>query len=143
MRIYLGIALFARGVLFVTRPGAIFELLKERSSSEWFVPMAVSHYVGMAHICGGILLALGLGTRIAAALQVPVLIGAVFFVHYGEGLLRVGQGLELAALVLCMLLVYCVFGGGKLSLDNLLQRLMLAHDAEVESSRHPAAGAGA
>lgn len=135
LRIYLGIGLFVRGALFVARPGAILELLSERAREQWFVAMAISHYVAIAHLCGGILLAIGLGTRLAAALQLPALIGALLFVHYGDGLLRAGQSFEFAALVLCMLLVFSVFGAGKLSLDNFLQRRLAEHEGEVGSGR--------
>jgi uncharacterized membrane protein YphA (DoxX/SURF4 family) len=48
---------------------------------------------------------------------VPILIGAVFFVHRGEGLLTATQSLEFSALVLFLLLVFVVSGAGKLSLD--------------------------
>jgi uncharacterized membrane protein YphA (DoxX/SURF4 family) len=46
------------------------------------------------------------------------LLGAVFLVHWGDGLLREGQSLELAGLVLAMLVAYTVFGAGPLSLDH-------------------------
>jgi uncharacterized membrane protein YphA (DoxX/SURF4 family) len=64
------------------------------------------------------MLALGVGTRVAALVQIPVLIGAVFFVHWGEGLLRGGQSLELAGLVLAMLVAYAICGAGPLSIDH-------------------------
>jgi uncharacterized membrane protein YphA (DoxX/SURF4 family) len=116
LRIYLGVALFVRGALFVANPDRITGLIG--SSGDWFVPLMVAHYVGIAHLGGGILLALGLATRIAAFAQVPVLLGAVFLVHWGDGLLREGQSLELAGLVLAMLVAYTVFGAGPLSLDH-------------------------
>jgi uncharacterized membrane protein YphA (DoxX/SURF4 family) len=116
LRIYLGVALFVRGALFVANPDRITGLIG--SSGDWFVPLMVAHYVGIAHLGGGILLALGLATRIAAFAQLPVLLGAVFLVHWGDGLLREGQSLELAGLVLAMLVAYTVFGAGPLSLDH-------------------------
>lgn len=138
LRIYLGVGLIVRGALFISEPEVLLSFLRESSSKQWFIPLAISHYVAAAHICGGILLALGLGTRVAAALQVPALIGAVFIVHFGEGLMRAGQSLEFSALVLCMLFVYSVFGGGKVSVDSLLEQRLSAHtEAELESLRPP------
>ena len=116
LRIYLGIALFVRGALFVANPERVVSLVG--SSGDWFMPLLVAHYVGIAHLGGGILLALGVATRIAALVQIPILVGAVFFVHWGDGLLRAGQSLELAGLVLVMLVSYAVFGAGPLSLDH-------------------------
>jgi uncharacterized membrane protein YphA (DoxX/SURF4 family) len=115
IRIYLGVGLLVRGALFIGRPDILVEFLKRTHS--WFIPLAAAQYVVAAHLCGGILLALGLGTRVAAAVQIPPLLGAVLFVHIGEGLLTAGQSLEFAALVLVMLVAFSVFGAGHLSLD--------------------------
>lgn len=118
--IYLGVGLMVRGGLFIGNPDVLVEFL--RRSNHWFVPLAAAQYVVAAHLCGGILLALGLGTRLAAAVQIPPLVGAVLFVHIGEGLLTAGQSLEFAALVLAMLSVFSVFGAGRLSLDAWITR---------------------
>lgn len=115
IRIYLGVGLMVRGALFISRPEVLVDFLNR--SQSWFVPLALSQYVVAAHLCGGILLALGLGTRIAAAVQIPPLLGAVLMVHMGEGLLTAGQSLEFAALVLAMLGVFTIFGSGRVSLE--------------------------
>lgn len=120
IRIYLGVGLLVRGALFISRPDILVEFLKRTNS--WFIPLAAAQYVVAAHLCGGILLALGLGTRVAAAVQIPPLLGAVLFVHIGEGLLTAGQSLEFAALVLIMLVAFSVFGAGHLSLDAWLAK---------------------
>lgn len=120
IRVYLGIGLLVRGVMFVAHPEVLLAYVK--TGDHGFLPLAVTHYVAAAHLCGGILLALGLGTRIAALLQVPALLGAVFFVHLQDGLLATGQSLEFSALVLLMLVVYSVYGAGGLSLDALLEQ---------------------
>jgi len=132
IRIYLGIGLMVRGALFISHPEALMEFLKRTHS--WFVPLAVSQYVVAAHLCGGILLALGLGTRLAAAVQIPPLLGAVLFVHAHEGLLTAGQSLEFAALVLAMLSAFTVFGAGRVSLDSWLPK----RNAETQGEPEPA-----
>jgi uncharacterized membrane protein YphA (DoxX/SURF4 family) len=129
IRIYLGIGLMVRGALFISRPDILVEFLKRTHS--WFVPLAAAQYVVAAHLCGGILLALGLGTRVAAAVQIPPLLGAVLFVHIGEGLLTAGQSLEFAALVLVMLIAFSVFGAGRVSLDAWLPK----RNAELQGVR--------
>lgn len=120
VRMYLGVGLVVRGALFIGRPEVLLDFLKRTDS--WFIPLAISQYVVAAHLCGGILLALGLGTRVAAAVQIPPLIGAVLLVHRGEGLLSAGQSLEFAALVLAMLSAFAVFGSGRLSVEYWLAR---------------------
>jgi putative oxidoreductase len=120
VRAYLGIGLFVRGVLFVSQPELVLGYLQDMHS--WFLPYALVHFVAVAHLCGGVMLAIGLATRLAAAIQVPILFGAVFLVHSQSGLLNVGQSLEFSGLVLALLLVYLTFGSGKLSVDAFLMR---------------------
>ena len=132
IRIYLGTALAVRGVLLVADSSTLLAHLGE-TGRDWFVPTAVLHYVSLAHLGGGILLALGFLTRLAALIQVPVLAGAVFFVHLRDGLLAPGQSLELSALVLFLLLVVLVFGPGRISCDYLFARDLAAEDRAAPS----------
>ena len=135
IRIYLGVGLMVRGALFIGNPDVLIDFL--RRTHMWFVPLAAAQYVVAAHLCGGILLALGLGTRLAAAVQIPPLLGAVLFVHIGEGLLTAGQSLEFAALVLAMLSVFSVFGAGRVSLDAWITKRNLETQAELRQADAP------
>ena len=118
VRIYLGLGLFARGLLLITNSSAgFFNDLMQSSGVSWLTHGFLLHYVILAHFVGGLLLTIGFLTRIAALVQIPVLIGAVFLVHRQEGLLASTQSLEFSALVLFLLLVFLVNGAGKLSLD--------------------------
>lgn len=117
VRVYLGLGLFVRGWLFVSDTSRLVGLVSMDAGTEAFVSGGMAHYVALAHLGGGLLLALGLLTRIAALVQIPVLIGAVFFVHLNEGLLAAGQSLEFSALVLFLLAVIFFHGAGRLSLD--------------------------
>lgn len=118
VRIYLGLGLFARGLLLIsnTSPGYFVDLL-QRSGQSWLTSGILMHYVMLAHFVGGLLLLIGFLTRIAALVQIPVLAGAVFVVHRNDGLFALGQSLEFSALVLFLLVVFTVAGAGKLSLD--------------------------
>jgi len=119
IRIYLGIGLFIRGVLIITNARADFvnEMLG-RVGNTWIITVAVLHYVALAHLVGGAMLTFGLLTRIAAAVQIPVLCGALFIIHRTEGLMNSGQSLEFSALVLFLLVVVAVAGAGPLSIDK-------------------------
>ena len=44
------------------------------SGHEWMTPAVIAHYVILAHPAGGLFMALGLLTRIAVLVQIPVLI---------------------------------------------------------------------
>ncbi len=111
IRIFLGTALFVRGILLFSDPDTITRLAGEERIYWWY------SYITIAHIAGGFLLAIGFLTRLAAFIQIPILFGAVFLIHLKQGLLSVGQSLELSVLVLVLLLIYFIFGSGSLSVD--------------------------
>ncbi len=119
LRVYLGIGLVVRGALFARDPALLEQFVDQ---SGWFFPMVLGHGVVLSHIVGGLMLALGLCTRWAAAVQLPFVAGALFFVHLREGLLASTQSLEFAALVMIMLLAYLICGAGDFSMDQYLRR---------------------
>ncbi|HYC70442.1 MAG TPA: DoxX family protein [Opitutaceae bacterium] len=123
VRIYLGIGLFVRGLILVFNVKTdLFNELLTRGDQSWLMSAAILHYASLAHFVGGAMLALGFLTRIAALVQIPLLFGAVFLVHRGEGLMAVSQSLEFSALVLFLLCVFLVNGAGRLSLDHAVFR---------------------
>jgi|HubBroStandDraft_6_1064221.scaffolds.fasta_scaffold667361_2 uncharacterized membrane protein YphA (DoxX/SURF4 family) len=121
VRIYLGLGLFARGLLLICNVRTDFFVnLLARSDEPWLISAALLHYVALAHFVGGAMLALGLLTRLAALVQIPILAGAVFIVHRQDGLFALGQSLEFSALVLFLLCVIVVSGAGRFSLDHVV-----------------------
>jgi putative oxidoreductase len=117
VRIYLGLGLAIRGVLFLADPSWISEQLHTAEELLW-----PSRLIAIGHLGAGVLLGLGLFTRTAAFVQLVPVLGAVLLVHRREGLASPGQSLEFAALVAAMLLFYAAFGAGRLSLDAYLAK---------------------
>lgn len=133
LRVYLGTGLFFRGlVLLLTDTG-----LQQLAGSTSVGLSGLTVYVITAHLVGGALLAVGLYTRLAAFVQLPILVGAVVVVHWQDGLLSANQSLEFSALVLFLLVLVCTFGSGRWSLDAKWRH----SPAPVvsESSQRPAA----
>jgi uncharacterized membrane protein YphA (DoxX/SURF4 family) len=124
IRIYLGAGLAVRGILFLRDPTWIGDMLQNdvvrRSSSDWS-GSPWPHVIAIGHLAGGLLLAVGLFTRFAAAVQVLPVLGAVIMLHLREDLASENQSLEFSALVLVMLIFFACFGSGEWSLDR--QRL--------------------
>lgn len=131
IRVYLGLGLFVRGLLFISHADGVAALVDLSEFS--LASAALVHYVTFAHLLGGALLAVGLLTRLAALIQIPVLVGAVALVHVEEGLLTAGQSLEFSALVLFLLLVVLVYGSGRLSADAYV----FASDSEEDTAPRP------
>ncbi len=113
IRIFLGTALFARGYVLLGNPDAMLELAGDDTYFIWF------SYITIGHLIGGLLIAVGLFTRIGSLFQIPILAGAAFVVHE-KSLVMGGQSLELAIMVLFLLIVCFVFGSGTYALGKKL-----------------------
>lgn len=131
VRIYLGIGLFIKGIYFIGHRDFLLATLTE-SGAMWFAPAGIAHYVIMAHIAGGFCMAIGLLTRAAALIQIPVLVGAVFYVHLPKMVnLEPRQYSEFSALVLFLLILIFIRGAGPLSVDARLE----SQKSQVKSQR--------
>jgi uncharacterized membrane protein YphA (DoxX/SURF4 family) len=116
LRVYLGLGLIVKGVSFAADP----DMLAQMTTDGWLDPWTafVQHYVVMAHTAGGLMLVAGFCTRVAAFANLPVLLGAVLFVHKEDGLFSHAQGLEFSVFVLFVLSLLAWHGGGSWSADR-------------------------
>jgi len=122
VRMYLGIGLFVKGLFFLNHQDAL-QKMQGAMDNVAFAQGAVAHYVIPVHLVGGLLLTIGLLTRMAALAQIPILIGAVFYVWLPQMLFfEQRQNLEFSALVLFLLALIFVYGPGRWSVDHLLTR---------------------
>src|SRR5512147_1578388 len=112
IRIALGIFLCYRGIDFINHMSELVSLMYNRDSTTPFFFILAGHYTAGAHILGGILLALGLMTRLACLIQIPVLLGAVFFVSTNKEMLASYSDLFLTVLVLLLLIYFLIAGNG-------------------------------
>ncbi len=127
VRIYLGLGLLVRGFVFLADPSAYTALLPGGSESS-FATFTLAHYVGLSHVAGGLLLMVGMLTRLAALVQIPILAGAAFLVHLpATG--PFGQEFALAGVALALLVVFAVWGGGPWSLDQATDRWSAARES--------------
>lgn len=122
VRIYLGLGLCAKGIFFMAHREYLQKLLED-SGNLVIAPVTIAHYVIPIHIFGGILLTLGLLTRVAALLQLPILLGAMFWVYLPKMMaVEPRQSLEFSALVLFLIVLIMIFGAGRWSVDHWLAR---------------------
>jgi uncharacterized membrane protein YphA (DoxX/SURF4 family) len=124
IRLYLGVALFFKGLYFMSHGDEVVKLIE--AAGPWgFAPAMILHYTVLAHVFGGLMLAAGLFTRIAALAQLPTLLGAVFYIHLPRlTLMSVEhrQNFELSALVLFLTMLVLLHGAGRFSLDHALEK---------------------
>ncbi len=112
VRIALGIFLCYKGVDFLLNMSKLINLMSNRTSFGSFIYILAGQYVVFAHILGGIFLILGLFTRFACIIQIPILIGAIIFVNSSRDMLQPYSELILSVLVLILLLYFLVAGNG-------------------------------
>jgi uncharacterized membrane protein YphA (DoxX/SURF4 family) len=113
VRIGLGLFLCYKGIDFLMNLGSMLGLLTSKMSFGSFTSMLMSNYIAFAHILGGILLILGVLTRFACLIQIPILLGAIFFVN--SDLYKPFSALALPIVVLLLLICFLVIGNGKWS----------------------------
>jgi putative oxidoreductase len=82
-------------------------------------------FAGLAEFAGGLLLALGLATPLAATLIISVMFVAVATVHVKNGYFNSSQGFEYNLTLAAVALSIAIIGAGPVSLDAALH----LHDA--------------
>lgn len=118
-RIVLGFFLVSRGIYFINHSYKIGTLVSE--SSFGFESILVATYVVLVLAGGGILMLLGLKTRVMALFSLPILVADVFFVNLPIGYTSLSYSLWMATSLLILTLFFLFFGSGKLSLDHYLK----------------------
>lgn len=113
VRVLFAIFLLYKGVTFGRDPSLAADLLAPAGA--FAVPVVVSHLVVLTHLCGGVLLLIGLLTRLVMACLLPILLVAVG-AHIVQGVAPLVMVTALISLVLC--LGFLVIGSGKGSVDK-------------------------
>ena len=128
LRIYLGVALFIKGIYFIMNMNELEATLGEGLGQ---AQTMIAWSVVFAHVIGGASLMLGFVTRVAAAANAIILFGAVIKAITGStiggSLLGTNIDFQFTAFVFFTLVLFIWRGSGPLSLDHLIRL-----DAEKE-----------
>ena len=120
IRIALGLFLIYKGVHFLANTGQMMSLMKSTNISFGsFTNIVLVHMVVVLHIMGGILIAIGLLTRLACLVQIPVLLTAVLFVNLSGNLQQPLSELIVSLIVLLLLIYFLIIGNGPLSYEKM------------------------
>jgi putative oxidoreductase len=122
IRIGLGLFLMAKGINFMRDStlldGILFGNAAHANNDTHWLPIIIT----WANLLGGLMILLGLWTRLVALLQLPILIGAIIFINVQKGGFAPESELGLAILTLLLVMFFLVEGSGPLSLDNYFER---------------------
>jgi putative oxidoreductase len=85
-------------------------------------------WVALLQLVGGILVAVGLYTRVTASLCSGVLAYLYFTVHLPHGLLPIQNGGEPAVMFTCVFLLFAALGSGPYAVDTVIRQRRRAGD---------------
>jgi putative oxidoreductase len=112
VRIALGIFLCYKAVDFLYSMSDLINLMSSQTSFAFFTYVLAGHYVVFAHLLGGVFLVFGVLTRFACLIQIPVMLGALFFVRSNQDMLRPYSEIGITILVLLLLVYFLIAGNG-------------------------------
>jgi putative oxidoreductase len=131
VRIALGFILFWKGINFI-RDSSDLQLLLQRMSigvidknSEW-----IAFLITYVNLLGGLFIAVGLFTKTSCIVEIPILVGAVFFVNTRHGLNQSNSELILSVIVLILLILFSIKGSGVISADEYFRSYYKAGSQE-------------
>lgn len=119
LRVALGLSLMLKGISFISNNVSLQLLLKGTSfaSQNWLITA-----IPWIHLLGGFFIIVGLFTRWAVLIQIPILLGAVFFVNVQKGIYAGQSELGLSIIILLLLCFFFAEGGGPISMDDYFRR---------------------
>ena len=112
VRILLGVFLVYKGIDFLMDTGKLIGLMSRGQSFGSFIVVLLAHVVPFAHILGGVLLVLGLFTRFACLIQIPILIGALVFIQASRDNSLPYAPFYITIVVLLLLIYFLIAGNG-------------------------------
>ena len=125
------------GLLFLAHAGLKFFVFTPAGTAKFFdsvgLPPALAYVTIAVEVLGGVALILGLWTRIAAIVVLPILLGAIFTVHGSAGFFFTNAhgGWEYPAFWSVALIVQALLGDGayalRVSSGNPVGKLTGAH----------------
>ncbi|AKD05118.1 DoxX family protein [Pontibacter korlensis] len=120
LRIALGVFLFIKGILFLEHTSDVFYIFSQ--SQELIDIKKASVLTSGVHIVGGMMIAIGMLTRLSLLCQIPVVLGAVLIVNPQRGMHLGNTELWLSVAVLALLVFFMIVGPGRYSVDNKVLR---------------------
>ena len=134
IRIVLGIFLCYKGVDFLRNTSDLISLMTLRSPFSSFVIILVAHYVAFAHVIGGLFLTIGMFTRAACLIQIPILMGAIIFVNINatRNAFSPYSELFLSILILLLLIYFLIIGNGPLSVKIPPEEHLKEHEDYIK-----------
>jgi putative oxidoreductase len=117
-RIALGLVLIWKGIEFILNLDVLATFLRDSGLTDKLGASVsitlLAHLIIALHLIGGVCITLGIRTRLFCLLNLPVLIGAVFFVNLRQNVLKPYSELWISIFVLLAIICFLIEGNGLL-----------------------------
>jgi putative oxidoreductase len=122
IRIALGVFLLLKGLAFMENSAYLKDMIENQNvvAISSGLLMTIVYYVTFAHLVGGALIALGILTRFACIIQIPIVLAAVFLTDLFQSAINTVAWPSIIALA--FLALFTIIGSGPLSLDKYLEK---------------------
>jgi uncharacterized membrane protein YphA (DoxX/SURF4 family) len=119
LRIGLGIILLWKGISFF-RDSSQLESIINSGGLDTFTnnTQAIAFIITYLNLLGGVFIAVGFLTRLMAAIQIPIIFGAIIFINGKAGLSFSNTELILSVIVFILLFIFLMKGSGLISADE-------------------------
>ncbi|MDN5289250.1 MAG: DoxX family rane protein [Mucilaginibacter sp.] len=122
IRIALGVFLLVKGIAFMENTAYLKSLIDNQNVVDLspVVLMIMVYYVTFAHMVGGILIAVGILTRLGCIIQIPIVLVAVFLTSTNIFQEPINAMAWPSVTALVLLVIFTILGSGPISLDKYL-----------------------
>ena len=119
-RVALGVFLIVKGISFIRNTVYLESFLNETVAGVSGAWMAL--VITWLHLLCGTLIIIGLFTRLATLLMIPILLGAVIFINAPKGIFAAESEFGFSLAILLMLFFFFIEGDGPLSLGDFFKK---------------------
>ncbi|MEO6404121.1 MAG: DoxX family protein [Ferruginibacter sp.] len=119
VRIVLGIFLCYKAIFFLNNMSSLIGLMGNTNMGfKSFNIVLLGQFIVIVHLMGGFLIAIGLHTRLAALVQIPILVAAIILMN-NSNVFVTGWDMALTIITLGLLIFFAVIGNGPWSFSNM------------------------
>lgn len=123
VRILLGVFLCFKAILFLVDMSFLVSIMRAGINKDVnaFAVVFLGQFVVIVTLLSGILLALGIHTRLVCLIQIPIMIGAIILLNNAGNTFTNTWDLLLTVLTLVLLVAFMIIGNGPLSYSRMFQ----------------------
>ncbi|MEO7265478.1 MAG: DoxX family protein [Ferruginibacter sp.] len=119
VRIALGLFLCYKAIFFLNNMSALIGLMGNNNMGiKSFNVVFLGQFIVIIHLMGGLLIAIGIHTRLAALVQIPILVGALILMNNSNVFVTVWDT-AITVITLLLLIFFAIIGNGPWSYSKI------------------------